>query len=197
MWAGYLAVGGYGALPAGLLCCWRCVAAFRCRLLHDVQMLIERKLSELGLVLPEPIRLPEGVELPFPWVRVHGDRAFVSGHAPLHADGALAGPFGKVGGSVSAEEAYQSARLTALAILSSLRRALGDLDRVTAWLRVFGMVNAAPDFVATAGVVNGCSDLILELWGPEAGSHARSAVGLAELPFRIPVEIEAEVAIRA
>lgn len=146
--------------------------------------------------MPEPIRLPAGVELPFPWVRVYGDRAFVSGHAPLHADGALAGPFGKVGGAVSAEEAYQSARLTGLAILGSLQRALGDLDRVTAWLRIFGMVNTAPGFVTTPAVVNGCSDLILELWGPEAGSHARSAVGLAELPFHIPVEIEAEVAIR-
>lgn len=161
-----------------------------------VGMVIEQKLAELGLTLPEPMRLPAGVELPFPWVRVHGDRAFVSGHGPLHTDGTLAGPFGKVGVDLTAEQAYESARLTGLAVLSSLRRALGDLDRISAWLRVFGMVNTAPGFVSTPGVINGFSDLILRLWGPDAGSHARSAVGLAELPFQIPVEIEAEVALR-
>jgi enamine deaminase RidA (YjgF/YER057c/UK114 family) len=156
---------------------------------------IENRLSELGLTLPEPMRLPPGLTLPFPWVRVQGGRAFVSGHGPLLADGSLAGPLGKVGDQVTQEQAYEAARLTALAILASLRRELGDLDRVTAWLRVFGMVNTAPGFTATPAVINGFSDLILELWGPDAGSHARSAVGMAELPFSIPVEIEAEVAI--
>jgi enamine deaminase RidA (YjgF/YER057c/UK114 family) len=156
---------------------------------------IEARLAELGLVLPEPLKLPSGAELPFPWVRIWNDRAFVSGHSPLQADGSLTTVLGKVGAEVSAEEGYDAARLTALSALSSLKRALGDLDRVTAWLRVFGMVNTAPGFTATPGVINGFSDLILELWGPEAGSHSRSAVGLAELPFGIPVEIEAEVAI--
>jgi enamine deaminase RidA (YjgF/YER057c/UK114 family) len=156
---------------------------------------IEKKLADQGLVLPEPIRLPPGVELPFPWVRVHGDRAFVSGHAPLNPDGSLSGPFGKVGAEVTQEEAYRAAARTALAVLASLRRALGDLDRVTAWLRVFGMVNAAPGFVSSPAVINGFSDLIIGLWGEEAGTHARSAVGQAELPFHIPVEVEAEVAI--
>ncbi|WP_222853458.1 RidA family protein [Fodinicola acaciae] len=157
-------------------------------------MRIERKLAELGLSLPAPLR-PTGVELPFPWVRVHGDRAFVSGHGPLAADGSLARPLGKVGDQVSAEQAYDAARLVALAMLSSLKQTLGDLDRVSAWLRVFGMVNTAPGFVHTPPVINGFSDLIIELWGPEAGSHARSAVGVAALPFDIPVEIEAEVLI--
>jgi enamine deaminase RidA (YjgF/YER057c/UK114 family) len=92
-------------------------------------------------------------------------------------------------------DAYAAAQLTALGILGDLKRALGDLDRVTAWLRVFGMVNAAPGFNQTPAVINGCSDLILELYGPEAGVHARSAIGVAELPFDIPVEIEAEVEI--
>lgn len=159
-------------------------------------MKIEQRLSELGLGLPEPMQLPPGVELPFPWVRVHGGRALVSGHGPLRPDGSLAGPMGKVGDQVTLEEAYEAARLTALAVLASLRRELGDLDRVTAWLRVFGMVNAAPGFVDTPAVINGFSDLVVQLWGPEAGKHARSAVGLAELPFGLPVEIEAEVAIR-
>ncbi|WP_249416266.1 RidA family protein [Streptomyces sp. TS71-3] len=160
-------------------------------------MKIEKRLDELGLELPQPMKLPPGVTLPFPWVRILGSRAFVSGHGPLMPDGSLPPTLGKVGAEVSEAEGYAAARSTALAILASLRTALGDLDRVTAWLKVFGMVNAAPGFTSAPGVINGFSDLILELWGPEAGSHARSAVGLAELPFRIPVEIEAEVAIRS
>ena len=81
-------------------------------------------------------------------------------------------------------------------MLASLKRELGDLDRVDAWLRVFGMVNAAPWFSQQPAVINGFSDLILELYGPQRGSHARSAVGMAALPFDMPVEIEAEVALR-
>ncbi|HEX6339605.1 RidA family protein [Umezawaea sp.] len=158
-------------------------------------MRIEYKLAELGLLLPEQLRLPPGVFLPFPWVRVHGNRAYVSGHGPLNPDGTLAGPFGKIDVDVTPEQGYVSAKLTALAVLSSLQRELGDLDRVTAWLRVFGMVAASPGFDTAPAVVNGFSDLVLQLWGPYAGSHARSAVGVAELPFGIPVEIEAEVAI--
>jgi enamine deaminase RidA (YjgF/YER057c/UK114 family) len=156
---------------------------------------IEYKLAELGLLLPDQLRLPPGVFLPFPWVRVHGNRAYVSGHGPLNPDGTLAGPFGKVDADVTPEQAYVAAKLTALAVLASLQRELGDLDRVTAWLRVFGMVAASPGFGTAPAVVNGFSDLVLRLWGPDAGSHARSAVGVAELPFGIPVEIEAEVAI--
>ena len=158
-------------------------------------MLIERRLAELGLELPAPMVLPAGVTLPFPWVRAWRDRVYVSGHGPLNTDGTVAGPFGKVGADVTPDQAYAAARSTGLAILASLQRKLGDLDRIDGWLRVFGMVNCAPGFVATPGVINGFSDLILELWGQEAGEHARSAVGLAELPFGIPVEIEAEVAI--
>src|SRR5437867_7597396 len=116
---------------------------------------IERRLNELGLRLPDPMRLPPGVVLPFPWVRVHGGRAFVSGHGPLLDDGSLAGPLGKVGAEVTAEQAYEAARRTGLAVLASLRRELGTLDRVTAWLRVFGMVNTAPGFTGMPAVVNG------------------------------------------
>src|SRR5205814_1447080 len=110
-------------------------------------------------------------------------------------DGSVAGPLGKVGAEVSLDKAYQAARLTALSMLGSLKRELGDLDRVTAWLRVFGMVHSSPGFQRQPQVINGFSDLILELYGPERGRHARSAVGMAELPFGIPVEIEAEVEI--
>lgn len=158
-------------------------------------MKVEAKLEELGLVLPEPIKTPPGLVLPFSWVRVRGDRAYVSGHGAVEADGSLAGPLGKVGAEVSEEQGYEAARLTALSMLGSLKRELGDLDRVGAWLRVFGMVNSAPGFERQPNVINGFSDLILELYGPEAGDHARSAVGMAELPLGMPVEIEAEVEI--
>jgi enamine deaminase RidA (YjgF/YER057c/UK114 family) len=158
-----------------------------------VRVRIEERLHELGLVLPEPTRAPAGVRLPFAPVRVRGNRALLAGHGPLNPDGTVAGPFGKVPSEVSPEQAYASARLVGLAMLASLRRALGDLDRIRGWLRVFGMVNSEPDFGLQPNVINGCSDLILELFGEEVGQHARSAVGLAALPFRIPVEIEAEV----
>jgi enamine deaminase RidA (YjgF/YER057c/UK114 family) len=154
---------------------------------------MEDRLKSMGLVLPAPVQAPPGVALPFRFVRVVGSRAFVSGHAPLNPDGTLAQPLGKLGRELTVEQGYRAARLTGLAILGSLQRALGDLDRVTAWTRVFGMVNSAPGFTQQPSVINGFSDLLLELYGPEAGAHARSAVGMAELPFNIPVEIEGEV----
>jgi enamine deaminase RidA (YjgF/YER057c/UK114 family) len=156
---------------------------------------VERKLAALGLTLPPPIEPPQGIVLPFRFVRVLGSRAYVSGHGPQNPDGSLAQPLGKVGRELSVEQGYQAARLTALAILGSLQRALGDLDRVRAWARVFGMVNSAPGFNRQPSVINGFSELILELYGPERGAHSRSAVGVAELPFDLPVEIEAEVEI--
>ncbi len=156
---------------------------------------IERRLAALGLVLPPPLQAPPGTTLPFQFVRIVGRRALVSGHGPQNADGTLAEPLGKVGRELTTEQGYVAARLTALAILGSLQRALGDLDRVAAWGRVFGMVNSAPGFNRQPSVINGFSDLILELYGPEIGAHARSAVGMAELPFDIPVEIEGEVEI--
>jgi enamine deaminase RidA (YjgF/YER057c/UK114 family) len=157
--------------------------------------LIERRLAELGLTLPPPMRLPPGVVTPFPWVRVAGRRALISGHAPTGADGAIASPLGKVGGDLSLEQGYEAARLTGLAILGSLKRELGDLDRIARWVRLFGMVNSAPGFQRQPAVINGCTDLILEVFGRDRGAHARSAVGMAELPFGIPVEIEGEVEI--
>ena len=153
----------------------------------------EERLASLGYTLPEPLKLPPGVTLPFPWVRVVGSRAIVSGHGPTNADGSLAEPLGKVGTEVTEEEAYTAARLTGLAILGSLKRQLGSLERVARWSRAFGMVNSAPGFIRQPAVINGFTDLIISVFGPDRGAHARSAVGLAELPFRIPVEIEAEV----
>src|SRR5436309_6193019 len=107
-------------------------------------MHIESRLAAMGLVLPDPIQLPPGMSLSFPWVRVRGNRAYISGHGPLHPDGSVAAPLGKVPDEVSLDAAYDAARLTGLAILSSLKRELGDLDRVTAWLAVRGFVNVAP-----------------------------------------------------
>jgi|SRR5215472_6716239 len=158
-------------------------------------MEIESRLAKLGLELPAATVPPAGARLPFAFVRVRGNRAFVSGHGPLNPDGSIAGPRGKLGRELGVEEGYRAARLVALATLGSLKRELGDLDRVRAWLRVFGMVASAPGFTQQPAVINGFSDLILELFGPEAGNHARSAVGMAELPFDIPVEVEAEVEI--
>ena len=158
-------------------------------------MQIEAKLQEMGLTLPAPLKAPPGIVLPFAPVRIRGNRAYVSGHGPQLPDGESAGPFGKVGAQVTVEQGYEAARLTALSMLGSLQRALGDLDRIAAWLRIFGMVNSAPGFDQQPSVIKGCSDLILQLFGPEVGAHARSAVGMAELPFKLPVEIEAEVEI--
>ncbi|MGH3089838.1 MAG: RidA family protein [Rubrobacteraceae bacterium] len=158
-------------------------------------MKIEAKLEELGLALPEPVKLPPGVELPFAWVRTRGERAYVSGHGPLAPDGSPAGPFGKVGEEVSPEEGYEAARLTALSVLGSLKRELGDLDRVSAWLVVHGLVNAAPGFAGTTNVINGFSEVILSVYGPEVGMHARTAIGVSALPLNLPVTIAAEVEV--
>ena len=154
---------------------------------------IEDKLRSLGLTLPPPTRPPPGIVLPFQFVRITGSRALISGHGPQSPDGSFAQPLGKVGREISLAQGYTAARLTALSILGSLKRALGDLDRIAAWSRVFGMVNSAPGFDRQPSVINGFSDLILEVFGPEVGAHSRSAVGMAELPFNIPVEIEGEV----
>jgi enamine deaminase RidA (YjgF/YER057c/UK114 family) len=157
---------------------------------------IEQRLEELGLVLPEASKLPPGIKISFSWVRVRGNRAFVSGHGALAPDGSPAGPFGKVPNEVSVEEAQASARNTALSMLGSLKRALGDLDRVTAWLMVNGMVNAEPGYGQTTNVINGFSDLIVDLYGNDAGQHARTAIGVATLPLNLCVVIAAEVEIQ-
>jgi enamine deaminase RidA (YjgF/YER057c/UK114 family) len=136
---------------------------------------------------------PAGVRLPFATVRVHGGLAYVSGHGPVDGDRVLF--TGRVGAEVSPEQAYAAARATGLSMLTSLQRELGDLDRVAAWLKVLGFVRCAEGFDATPAVVNGFSDLILELWG-DAGRHARSAIGAGELPFGMPVEVEAVIALR-
>ena len=154
---------------------------------------IEAKLKKMGLELPAPLKAPPGLKLPFKPVIVRGKHVYISGHAPQNPDGSIAGPMGKVGKELSLEQGYQAAKLVGLSILGDLKREIGDLDRVAAWLRVLGMVNVAPGFNQTTPVINGFSDLIVELYGPERGAHTRSAVGMAALPLDISVEIEAEV----
>ncbi len=158
-------------------------------------MKIEEQLANMGLQLPPPIKAPAGVKLPFSFVRVHDGRAYISGHGPQNGDGSLAGPFGKVGGDLTVEQGYEAAKLVGLSMLGSLKRELGNLDCISAWLSAHGMVNCAPDFAQQPAVINGFSDLILSLYGAERGAHARSAVGMAALPFNMAVEIEAIVAI--
>ena len=149
---------------------------------------IESRLSDMGLTLPAPLAAPAGVELPFELVRVHAGLAYISGHGPFDGDRLLA--TGSVGTDVSVEEAYEAARATGLSILASLQQELGDLDRVTGWVKALGLVQCAPGFDKPPAVINGFSDLILALWG-DAGRHARSAIGAGELPFGMPVEVEA------
>ena len=156
-------------------------------------MSIEQRLRDLGLVLPQPLQLPAGITLPFAFVRVVGNRALVSGHGPQQPDGSIAGPLGKLGLDLDVEQGYQAARLTALAVLASLQRRLGSLDRVACWVRAFGMVNSAPGFTQQSAVMNGFSELIVELYGAQRGEHARSAVGMNALPFDFPIEVEAEI----
>lgn len=153
---------------------------------------VEHKLQTLGYKLPEALQTPN-IKLPFPWVKLIDNRAIISGHLPLKADGSLWEPLGKVGKDLTIEQGYEAAKQVGLAILASLKRELGDLNRITQWVKIFGMVNSAAGFDKQPAVINGFTELILAIFGPEIGFHARSAVGLYELPFQVPVEIEGEV----
>lgn len=156
---------------------------------------VEKRLAELGLVLPPPPVVPPNVAIPFQWVRVRGSRAFLSGHGALSAEGAPQGPFGRVPSEVAVEQAQESARAAVLAMLAGLQRALGDLDRIAAWLTVNAFVHADPDYPWTTLVANPASELLLEIFGPEVGAHARTAPGVAALPFDLPVIVAGEVEV--
>ena len=149
---------------------------------------IDERLKEMGVVLPAPMEPPGNFEL----VTVHGGGAYVAGHAPI--DGSEVLVRGAVGGDVTLEDGYRAARLTGLSILASLKRVLGDLDRVTRWLRAVGYVHTAPGFHDNAKVVNGFSDLIVEIWA-DAGQHARSAPGQGPSPLNVPIIVDAFVAV--
>jgi enamine deaminase RidA (YjgF/YER057c/UK114 family) len=160
-------------------------------------MTIEERIAAMGLYLPEAAKVPAHVVIDFAWARVHGDRIHVSGHGPQGPDGTVIGPFGRVGAEVSPEQAADAARLATLAVIASVKRAIGSLDRIAAWLRVDGFVLSAPGFDRTTNVINGSSRLIAELFGDSVGRHARIAMGVAATPLSCPVVIAAELAIRA
>jgi enamine deaminase RidA (YjgF/YER057c/UK114 family) len=148
----------------------------------------EGRLEQLGIELPEP---SPAFGSYVGWKR-QGELVYVSGHGPFKSDGMVTG---KVDSDVSVEDAADAARYTGLLILAALRAELGSLDRVRSIVKIFGMVNCSPGFNNTPAVINGCSDLLVEVFGKDIGSHARSAVGMAELPFDIPVEIELIAAV--
>jgi enamine deaminase RidA (YjgF/YER057c/UK114 family) len=156
---------------------------------HQAPISPEERLRAAGVVLPEPsppvANFVAGVR--------EGDLLFLSGQGPVTPNGR---EVGKIGRDVSVEQGYAHARLTGLNLLAQIKALLGSLDGVSRIVKVFGMVNAAEDFREHPAVIDGCSDLLIEVFG-EAGRHARSAVGMSSLPGGITVEIEAVVAVRA
>jgi enamine deaminase RidA (YjgF/YER057c/UK114 family) len=154
---------------------------------------VRDRLSQLGLVLPEPPRMPPSMVTTFAWVRVSGRRVFASGHGAQNPDGSPAGPFGRVPDEVSVEQAQRSARLAALSVLASVERAIGDLDRIEAWLTVTGFVNAVAGYDKTTAVLNAFSETVLDVFGTTVGTHARTAIGVAALPLNLPVVVAAEL----
>ena len=154
---------------------------------------VEERLRELGLTLPDVTGPPPGTRITLRMARRSGNLLYLSGNGPLR-DGQPAYR-GKVGADVSLEEAYEAARLTGLNLLAVIKAELGDLERVGAFVKTLGFVNSAPGFTQQPAVLNGFADLIVDLYGEERGLHARSAVGVAELPWGIPVEIETIVEV--
>jgi enamine deaminase RidA (YjgF/YER057c/UK114 family) len=152
-------------------------------------MSAEARVKELGLQLPPPPK-PLGNYVPY---RIGGGLLFLSGVGPRSADGSNV--TGKVGGAVTVEQAHQGARLCGLNLLANMKAALGSLDRVDTILKVLGMVNGVPDFTDQPKVINGCTDLFVEVFG-DNGRPARSAVGMGSLPGNISVEIEAIVLVK-
>ena len=146
---------------------------------------VEKKLKEMGIELKDlgPCNHP------ILRTRQAGNLLFVSGHGT--------NILGKLGADLTIDQGYQAAREAAVNCLSAIKGAIGDLDDVICFLKVFGMVNSAPDFVEQPAVMNGVSDLLIEAFGPEIGGHARSAVGMCSLPRGIAAEVEMIVQVKA
>lgn len=152
--------------------------------------IVEKRIQELGITLPES---PQPIANYVPAVRT-GNLLFVAGLGPAaRPDGTT--PNGKIGKDLTQEEGYEAARLVGVNLLARLKSSLGDLDRVSRIVKLLSMVNCAPEFTQQPAVANGCSDLLVEVFG-ERGRHARSAVGMSSLPNDIPVEIEMVVEVR-
>ena len=138
------------------------------------------------------MQLHPGISVPLVMARRLGNTLYVSGHGPLNTDGSMATHLlGTVGAELTAEQGMEAAQLTALAMIGTLQRGLGELSRIKAWTKVLGMVNSAPDFTGQTPVINAFSELVIDVFGAECGTAARSAVGMASLPMNIPVEVEA------
>ena len=148
-------------------------------------MTAEAKLAELGLELP-PAPDPKGV---YQSLVVIGGTAYTAGHLPLNADGSLI--TGRIGEDLDQQAGHAAARQAGLAILATLRKELGSLDRIERLIKVLGVVNCTSDFTAQPAVINGCSQLLADVFGADAGIGTRSAFGVAALPLGVPVEIEA------
>ncbi len=157
----------------------------------------EVRLQALGLDLPPPTKVPETLHLPFAFVNIRGERLLFSGHPRTAMDGSIAGPFGTIGTDLTTAEGYSAARDIALSVLANIKAEIGDLSRIAGWARVFGMVTSAPGYSEQHLVLNGFSDLVIEIFGESVGRHARSAIGVAGLPLGFAMEIEGEVLIHA
>jgi enamine deaminase RidA (YjgF/YER057c/UK114 family) len=154
---------------------------------------VSLRVAERGLVIPPAQIPPPGVALTYRRLVRWGDIAYVAGHGPTYGDG-WGSPLGTVGDAVSIDQAVAAAELTARNVLGTIERELGDLDAVACWLKINGYVNAVPGFTEHARVINGFSDLILDLYGPERLA-ARTSVGVPHLPFGMPVEVDAVIAL--
>jgi len=155
---------------------------------QDVEQDVEQRIKDLGITLSEPA--PPVAN--FVHAVTSGNLVFLAGHGPLRDDGTWM--LGTVGRNIGIDEGRAAARLTAISLLSSLKAEIGDLNRVKRIVKVHGMVNSDPSFTDQPKVMNGCSDLLVEIFG-DRGKHARAAVGMVSLPFGIPVEIEMVVEI--
>ena len=154
---------------------------------------VAERLAERGLEIPPAQVIPPGVRLTYRRLVRWGDTAYVAGHGPTHGEG-WGSPLGKVGQGVTIDEAVAAAQLTALNVLGTIERELGSLDGIACWLKINGYVNAVDGFTEQARVINGFSDLILDLYG-EDKLAARTSVGVPHLPFDMPVEVDAIIAL--
>jgi enamine deaminase RidA (YjgF/YER057c/UK114 family) len=154
---------------------------------------VAARLEERGLTIPPAQVAPAGVRLTYRRLVRWENVAYIAGHGPTHGEG-WGSPLGKVGREVTVEEAVAAAQLTGLNVLGTIERELGDLDGIACWLKVNGYVNAVDGFTEHATVINGFSDLILDLYGDERLA-ARTSVGVPHLPFDMPVEVDAIVAL--
>jgi enamine deaminase RidA (YjgF/YER057c/UK114 family) len=154
---------------------------------------VAERLAERGLEIPPAQVPPPGIRLTYRRLVQHGGVAYIAGHGPTYGE-RWGSPLGKVGATVSVDEAVAAAQLTALNVLGTIERELGDLDAVACWLKINGYVNAVEGFTEHAHVINGFSDLVLDLYGEERLA-ARTSVGVPHLPFDMPVEVDAVIAL--